>query len=152
MSFVKPAVPNSLSLRVLLAYVVGVTLSILLMILVALVLTTSDTLLKADLTEYARDLVEAVRFNGMGVPDRLAASEDDDRWIYESLKEETAYRLLDESGRTVLVSPAGEEFWSTVESPRLVPGSFDFERGGVRLHSVIEPFEHGGRTDRKSVV
>lgn len=146
MSFVKPAVPNSLSLRVLLAYVVGVTLSILLMILVALVLTTSDTLLKADLTEYARDLVEAVRFNGMGVPDRLAASEDDDRWIYESLKEETAYRLLDESGRTVLVSPAGEEFWSTVESPRLVPGSFDFERGGVRLHSVIEPFEHGGRT------
>src|SRR5690606_6051206 len=119
---------------------------ILLMVLVAFALTTSDMLLKADLTEYAQDLVEAVRFDGMGVPDRLAASEDDDRWIYESLKEETAYRLLDESGRTVLVSPAGEDFWSAVESPRLVRGSFNFERGGVRLHGVIEPFEHGGRT------
>src|SRR5690606_23949122 len=40
----------------------------------------------------------------------------------------------------------GEDFWSTVESPRLVRGSFNFERGGVRLHGVIEPFEHGGRT------
>ena len=51
MSFVKPAVPNSLSLRVLLAYVVGVTLSILLMILVAVALTTyrSDLWLKADM-------------------------------------------------------------------------------------------------------
>lgn len=146
MSFVKPALPNSLSLRVLLAYVVGVTLSILVMVLMALVLTTSDTLLKADLTEYTRDLVEAVQFDGLGVPYRLAESEDDDGWIYESLKEETAYRVLDESGRTVLVSAAGEGFWSTTESGRLVPGSFDFERGGVRLHGVIEPFHHGGRT------
>jgi two-component system, OmpR family, sensor histidine kinase QseC len=148
MSFVKPAVPNSLSLRVLLAYVVGVTLSILLTILVALVLTTyrGDLLLQADLTEYTRDLVEAVRFDGMGVPDSLAASEDDDRWIYESLKEETAYRVLDESGRPVLTSAAGEGFWSPAESRRPVPGSFNFERGGVRILSVIEPFEHGGRT------
>ena len=143
MSFVKPAVPNSLSLRVLLAYVVGVTLSILLMILVALVLTTSDTLLKADLAEYTRDLVEVVQFDRMGVPNGL---DEDDGWIYESLKEETAYRVLDESGSTVLVSAAGEGFWSAAESRRLVPGSFDFERRGVRMHSIIEPFEHGGRT------
>lgn len=148
MSFVKPAVPNSLSLRVLLAYVVGVILSILLMILVTLVLTTyrSDLMLKADMAEYTRDLVEAVRFDDQGVPNGLAASEDDNGWIYESLKEETAYRVLDESGRMVLVSAAGEGFWSSAGSPRLEPGSFDFERGGVRMHSVIEPFEHGGRT------
>ena len=65
MSFVKPARPNSLSLRVLLAYVVGVILSILLMILAALVLTTwrSDAWLRADLAEYTRDLIEAVRFD-----------------------------------------------------------------------------------------
>jgi len=146
MSFVKPAAPNSLSLRVLLAYVVGVILSILLMILVALVLTSSDLLLKADLTEYTRELVEAVRFDARGVPDGLAASEDGDMWIYESLKEETAYRVLDESGRPVLFSAAGEAFWSPAESRRLAPGNFNFERGGVRMQSVVEPFEHGGRT------
>ncbi|WP_149195732.1 ATP-binding protein [Luteimonas suaedae] len=148
MPFVKPTVPNSLSLRVLLAYVVGVILSVLLMILVTLVLTTyrSDLLLKADMAEYTRQLVGAVRFDGKGVPVGFAASEEDDRWIYESLKEEVAYRVLDESGRPVLVSAAGEGFWSPAESRQLVPGSFNFERGGVRVHSVIEPFEHGGRT------
>ncbi|TYT27583.1 HAMP domain-containing protein [Luteimonas viscosa] len=148
MSFVKPARPNSLSLRVLLAYVVGVILSILLMILAALVLTTwrSDAWLRADLAEYTRDLIEAVRFDDTGVPNGLAASEDGDRWIYESLKGETAYRVLDESGRTVLASAAGEGFWPSAESLQLVPGSFNFERGGIRMHSVVEPFEHGGRT------
>lgn len=148
MSFVKPTMPNSLSLRILLAYVFGVTLSILLMVLVALALTTfrGDLLLKADLSEYTRDLVEAVRFDGRGVPIGFAASEDDDRWIYESLKQETAYRVLDDAGRTMLVSAAGEGFWSPVESRRLVPGSLDFERNGVRMDSVIESFEHGGRT------
>ena len=52
-SSVKPARPRSLSRRVLLAYVVGVILSILLMILVALLLTTyrSDLLLQEDMTE-----------------------------------------------------------------------------------------------------
>ena len=148
MSFVKPAVPNSLSLRVLLAYVVGVTLSILLMILVAVALTTyrSDLWLKADMAEYTSDLVDAVRFDAEGVPVGLAASEDDDTWIYESLKDETAYRVLDASGRPVLVSAAGEGFWPPAESRRLVPGSFNFERAGVRMHSAIERFEHGGRT------
>lgn len=148
MSFAMPTVPNSLSLRVLLAYVIGVTLSILLIILAALVLTTyrSDLLLKEDLAEYTRDLVGAVRFDSRGVPNGLAASEDGDRWIYESLKEETAYRVLDESGRPVLVSAAGEGFWPPVESLRLVPGSFDFERQGVRMQSVVEAFEHGGKT------
>ena len=64
MRFVKPAVPNSLSLRVLLAYVVGVILSILLMVGVTLALTTfrSDLLVQADMAEYARELVGAVRF------------------------------------------------------------------------------------------
>lgn len=148
MPFAKPAVPNSLSLRVLLAYVVGVILSILLMVLATLVLTTyrSDLWRKADMAEYTRDLVGAVRFDATGVPDGLAASADDDIWIYESLKEETAYRVLDDAGRPVLVSAAGEGFWSPAGSRPLVPGSFDFERGGVRMHSAIERFEHGGRT------
>lgn len=145
MSFVRPAVPNSLSLRVLLAYVVGVILSILLMIGVTLVLTTyrGDLLLEADMAEYTRELVGAVRFDDKGVPDGF---EEDDRWVYESFKEETAYRVLDESGRTVLVSAAGEGFWFPAESRRLVPGSFYFERGDVRMLSVVEAFEHGGRT------
>ena len=148
MRFVKPAVPNSLSLRVLLAYVVGVILSILLMVGVTLALTTfrSDLLVQADMAEYARELVGAVRFDHNGVPNGFAASEDEDQWIYESLKDETAYRVLDASGRTLLVSAAGAGFWSPAESLRLTPGSFNFERGGVRMHSVVEAFEHGGRT------
>lgn len=146
--FAMPTVPNSLGLRVLLAYVLGVTLSIVLMILVALGLTSyrSDLLLQEDLAEYTRDLVEALRFDSSGVPVGLVASEDDDRWIYESLKEETAYRVLDEAGRTILTSAAGAGFWTPAEATRLVPGGFSFSREGVQLHSVVESVEHGGRT------
>jgi two-component system, OmpR family, sensor histidine kinase QseC len=148
MSFVKPAVPNSLSLRVLLAYVVGVILSILLMIGVTLALTTyrGDLLLKADMAAYTREVVEAITFDDMGVPNGLDASQEDDLWIYESLKQETAYRVLDEAGRPALVSAAGEGFWSSPDSLRLVPGSFYFERGDVRMLSVVEAFEHDGTT------
>src|SRR5690606_15040175 len=105
----------------LIAYVVGVILSIALMIVVALALTSSDLLLKVDLTEYARDLVEAIQFDDDGVPTGLAASEDGDGWIYESLKQETAYRVLDESGGPVLFSAAGEDFWPPAESRQLAP-------------------------------
>ena len=41
------------------------------------------------------------------VPDGLAASEDDNKWIYESLKEETAYRVLDGLGLQSIVGQMG---------------------------------------------
>ena len=148
MSFVKPAWLNSLGLKVLLAYVVGVILSILLMSLIVVLLTTfrSDFLLKKDLAEYTRDLAGAVRFDNHGVPIGLAASQDSDRWIYQSLKQEAAYRILDESGRSVVVSAAGEEFWSPGEAWRPGQNSFTFERDGMQLHSFVEPVQHNGRT------
>jgi signal transduction histidine kinase len=148
MSFVKPAWLNSLGLKILFAYVVGVILSILLMALIVFLLTTfrSDFLLKKDLAEHARELAGAVRFDNHGVPIGLAAGQDSDRWIYQSLKQETAYRVLDESGRSVLVSDAGEAFWSPREAWRPGRNSFTFEHDGVQLHSFVEPVEHNGRT------
>lgn len=148
MSFVKPAWLNSLGLKVLLAYVVGVILSILLMALLAFLLTTfrSDFLLEKDLAEYTRDLADAVQFDNRGVPIGLATSQDSDRWIYQSLKQETAYRILDESGRSVLVSAAGEKFWSPGKAWQPGQNSFIFERDGIQLHSFVEATEHNGRT------
>jgi signal transduction histidine kinase len=148
MSFVKPAWLNSLGLKILFAYVVGVILSILLMALIVFLLTTfrSDFLLKKDLAEHARELAGAVRFDNHGVPIGLAAGQDSDRWIYQSLKQETAYRVLDESGRSVLVSDAGEAFWSPGEAWQPGRNSFTFEHDGVQLHSFVEPVEHNGRT------
>jgi len=60
----------------------------------------SGALLKTDMAEYARDLAGAVRFDSAGVPVGLAPSEDGDPWIHESLRAETANRVLDASGRT----------------------------------------------------
>jgi len=148
MSFVKLAWLNSLGLKVLLAYVVGVVLSITLMVLIVFLLTTfrSDFLLKKDLAEHTRELAEAVQFDNYGVPISLAAGQDNDQWVYLSLKQETAYRVLDESGHSVLVSAAGEAFWSPGEAWQPGQNSFTFERDGIQIHSFIEPIEHNGRT------
>ncbi|GGX19318.1 histidine kinase [Pigmentiphaga litoralis] len=148
MSFVKPAWLNSLSLKVLFAYIVGVILSILLVVLGAFLLTTfhRDFLLKKDLAQHTRDLADAVRFDNKGIPIGLGADHDSDQWIYQSLNQETAYRVLDESGRLVLVSAAGEEFWPPSEAWRPGRNTLSFERSGIQMHSFIEPIEHHGRT------
>jgi two-component system, OmpR family, sensor histidine kinase QseC len=46
----------------------------------------------------------------------------------------------------MLVSKAGEAFWPPTRSrPRLERNGFVFERDGVTLYGVTEPFEHQGR-------
>jgi signal transduction histidine kinase len=147
MRFVKPAWLNSLSLRVLLAYLIGAMLSIALMALVTVTVLTvrSDFLLTTDMLERSKELAEKLQFDGAGMPIGFDASEDDIAWLYESLKQETAYRVLDASGRVVLSSAAGEAFWG--EAPRqLRDGGFTFEHKGSSIYGATTLVEHGGRT------
>ena len=147
MHFVKPAWLNSLSLRVLLAYLIGVMLSIMLIALVTVTVLTvrSDLVSATDLAGRTQELAKLLQFDGAGMPVGFDASEDDVAWMYESLKQETAYRVLDASGRVVLSSAAGEAFWS--EAPRqLRDGGFTFEHEGSSIYGATAPVEHGGRT------
>jgi signal transduction histidine kinase len=161
---------NSLSLKVLSAFLAGTLLSILL-IVVATVTTVSargDWMRGADVAAFTRDMASMLQFDSNGVPTGLGSCEpapmgigdcrdsvigpdgsgdDFAPWLHESLKHETAYRVLDVSGNVVLSSAAGDAFWPTTGAAlRLESGRFEFEHGGALMRAVTEVVEHDGRT------
>ncbi len=155
MPFVRLRWLNSLSVKVLLAYVAGAALSIVLLVLAAVAIVSSqgDILSGKAVAERTEDLARKLRFDSAGIPagfdDPIEGAFDDmdDSWQQESLKNETAYRVLGASGNVVLSSAAGEAFWpqSGVVS-RLERGRFEFEQAGVAMRGATESVEHDGKT------
>lgn len=146
MRFAKRMKLNSLSMKVLLAYVAGMLLSITLLVIAAVAALQSNALARMDLADLAEDMATKVYFDETGKPAGLRADEDDLEWAYESLRRETAYRVLDATGNVALLSNAGESFWPEgSDPPVLARGRFDFEHDGVTMHGVTEPLLHGGR-------
>src|SRR5688572_8467626 len=106
MPFVRLRWLNSLSMKVLLAFIAGVVLSIVLIVLAAFLIVRSqgDVLSGKAVAERTQDLAGKLRFDSAGIPtgfdDPIEGAFDDmdDSWQQESLKSETAYRVLDASG------------------------------------------------------
>lgn len=138
---------NSLRLKVLLAYVVGVVLSITLLVVAAVICLQSNILAQMDLADAAEELAEKVRFDPNGQPLGFDSTVDDLAWLYEGPQRETAYRVLDDTGNVVLVSTAGAEFWPPDREPMPpVRGTFELEHQGMVIFGATEPLQHGGRT------
>ncbi|WP_180128643.1 ATP-binding protein [Rhodoferax sp. BLA1] len=147
MLFVNMTLPNSLRLKVLLAYVAGMMLSITLLVIVAVVVLQSDFLIRMDLADAVGDLVDNIKFDSNGRPVGFDASLDDMTWLYEGPQRETAYRILDETGKVMVVSSAGEGFWPVAgDLTRLARGTFDFEHDGMTIYGATEAIEHDGKT------
>jgi signal transduction histidine kinase len=147
MPFVRLRWLNSLSAKVLLAYVAGAALSILLLVLAAVLIVSSqgDILAGKAVAERAEDLASKLRFDREGIP--VGFDEMDESWQHESLKNETAYRVLDASGNVVLSSPVGAAFWpQSGVARRLERGRFEFEEAGVAMRGATESVEHTGKT------
>lgn len=160
MRFVKMNWLNSLSVKVLIAYVIGAVLSVLLIVVtaVAIVSTQGDVLSGLDVADATRDMAEELRFDGGGIPigigdNRLDRNFSFDlqedfnlEWIFVSLKQEAAYRVLDASGKVVLYSAAGSTFWpeaGAAGSPK--PGRFEFEHEGVAMRGATAAVERNGQ-------
>lgn len=151
MPFVRLHWLNSLSVKVLLAFIAGVILSIVLIVLAAVLIvsTQGDILSEKAVAERTEDLATSLRFDSGGIPVGFDDVDDteDASWQHESLKHETAYRVLDASGNVVLSSVSGEAFWprSGVAS-RLERGRFEFEQAGVAMRGATDSVEHDGKT------
>lgn len=149
MPFAKPAWTNSLSLRVSLAYVTGVALSVLIIVLAIKGLLTfkSPIFVEEDVGEHAEELAEHLTFDAAGKPAGLDADLQRLNWIFETMKGDLAYRVLDSAGRVVLQSQAGAAFWpahdGNVGPP--APGRFEFTRDGTQFRGDTEEVEHRGR-------
>lgn len=159
MHFVKTWL-NSLSAKILLAYIAGAVLSIVLIVAaaIAIVQTQGDILSGFDVADTTRDLADELRFDSAGMPIGIGDGRVDTHpgfdvkddfnleWIFESLKREAAYRVLDASGKVALSSAAGVEFWPEAgPARRLERGRFDFEHAGVSLRGATEVVVHEGR-------
>jgi len=140
---------NSLAARVMLAYVACATLTTALLVLAVFSLTTSQrgVISGAEVTDTTRDMADDLLFDSSGKPVGLDITDFDVDWIFESLKRETAYRVLDAAGRVVLSSPGSEVIWpdsASGEPPKR--GSFEFQQRGETMHGATEPVQHEGQT------
>lgn len=148
MRYANPMWLNSLSVKVLLAYVAGVALSIALLLAAFYLITTTSTILpSAAVEQRTKELAEALRFDSAGRPAGFLASEDSHRWTYDSLRREAAYRVVDAAGGIVLASASGPgTAWpSTPATLRLKSGSFTFDLAGVPMYAGTAAVEHDGK-------
>lgn len=147
MRFGKLPRANSLSLKVLLAFLAGTVLSIALMVVVAFVTIRSGVLARTDLVDLAQDLAEKIRFDDQGRPVSLEADEAKLAWIFDSLQRETGYRVLDAHGQVALRSGDGPGFWASgSESVQRARGRFEFAHDGAAMFGATGWVEHAGRT------
>lgn len=139
---------NSLRRKVIGAYISGVVLSILLSGagLLLLVQHSSD-ILDWRVSKQASELAGRIQFDEAGRPSGVTPSDEGLDWIYQSFKEDLAYRIIDTSGAVVLYSAAGEPFWPTLEtiSRPSARGLFMFERDGTVFHGASEPIRSGSQ-------
>ncbi|MGG7447408.1 ATP-binding protein [Kosakonia oryzendophytica] len=134
---------NSLALKILLAFIAGALLSIGLLILTGMVV--KERLPGMDLTDYTQALARALQFDQHGNPVGFTQGDQYPLWIYQSLSEDVAYRILDEKGHVVLMSP-GAQAWppiAHITAPQ--EGSFSFTRNGVVYDGVTAQYSHQGR-------
>lgn len=147
MPLAKKKVLSSLSLKVLLAYIVGVVLSITLITLLVYWLMTYQlgSLTAADLSALTEEMAGKLRFDKTGTPIGFDESAEEFAWIFESLRHEVAYRVLDANGNTILTSEAGEIFWPHQKiSGSPSPGNFNFTRIESLIHGETVMFTHEG--------
>lgn len=141
---------NSFRAKVLLAYVAGAALSIVIVVLVAAAIVSShgEILSGLDVAERTEQLTAMLLFDSEGAPVGFSYGENDlASWLYDSLRQETAYRVLDSSGRVVLVSEAGAAFWpASGASRRLERGRFEFEHDGVAMRGATQAVTRDGQT------
>lgn len=147
MRFAKMIRWNSLSLKLLLAFVAGSLLSIALVVTTAFLALNYHVLARMDLANAVEGLSGKVIFDGNGMPLGFDSSIDDLAWLYEGPQRETAYRILDDSGTAIVLSSAGEHFWpADTETPRLIKETFEFTNNALTIYAATEPFQHDGRT------
>lgn len=144
MSFAKTMRLNSLSLKVLLAYVIGVTLSIMLFVIGAVVANRTDVS-QLDLSDLAQDMTTKVKFDGAGKPVATEVTDDALAWLYENFPDDVAYRILDDGGAVVLISNADTAFWPEAQVG-LTPGPFRYERNGIPMQGATALITQPTRT------
>lgn len=125
MRFARPNWIDSLSFRVVLAYLAGSVLSTGLIALFVVSLLGQPLMSGGTV---ATDLIESLRFDAQGQPMAPAHSEEYS-WIYDTVKTEVTYRVVDDQGNVVLAPGTDRRPLSAI----LDEGTFAVTLDGVNL-------------------
>lgn len=137
---------NSISVKMQLAYVAGMFLSVSLIALVVLAALgfQRNILSENDINDFSGEIAEELKFNAQGLPVQVA--DEEYLWLFDNLYSEIAYRVLDEKGEVALASKADPQFWSAVEQRPLKAGPFEFQQNGIVMDAATGVRVHNGKT------
>lgn len=137
---------NSISVKMQMAYVAGMILSVSLIALVVLAALglQRNILSENDINDFSGELAENLQFNAEGVPVQVA--DEEYLWLFQSLYNEIAFRVRDQNGQVVLVSKAAPEFWSAADQLPLKQGPFEFMQNGIMMEAATGVRVHNGKT------
>ncbi len=135
---------NNLSIRILLAYVASTLLSIAVLVIFGAI--AHQRLPGMELDDRAQALVSHLQFDMKGNPTGLIDSQQHPLWIYDSLRQETAWRLLDDKGSVVLASAGGKLLPPHKAISPSPSERFTFSREGVLYEGATGTVEKNGRT------
>lgn len=144
MPSVKTCWLNSLALKILLAFIAGALLSI--GLLVAFSLVVKDRLPGMDLSDYTQALASELQFDQHALADGFSPGDRYPLWIYHSLADDVAYRVLDEKGRIVLSSPGARHWPPLKQITTPIVGDFQFTLHGIAYDGTTEPYQRDGKT------
>lgn len=132
---------NSLALKILAAYIAGALLSIGLMLAFGAIV--QDRLPGMSMMDRAHNFASQLRFDNNGMPVGFKGNSEHPSWLYDSLSNETAYRVLDASGHVVLAS-AGAKNWPP--QTELTQRRFALRLNGVLYDGASVPVQKEGKT------
>lgn len=144
MRFCKTWWVNSLALKILLAFIAGTTLSITFLLLFSAFV--KDRLPGMGLEERTRHLATQLTFDRNDRPTGFQGDGEHPAWLYQSLSQETAFRVIDEKGEMVLASAGAARWPDSSAVNRLQPGHFEFIINDVLYKGATEAYLHNGKT------
>jgi signal transduction histidine kinase len=113
--------------------------------LLALFLFQGSRFSEIGASEYAETIGEQLQFDAAGQPVAVDLSEMS--WLYDSLRKEVTFRVLNDAGAVVLSSEAGATpLTGASEKLVLDQHNFVFERDSIPMHGATEIVHHEGRT------
>ena len=141
---------NSISLKVLLAYFIGVVLSLICIGLMIALLSAQNSklLLSTNLMDTVEGAADELVFNSQNWPVAVIDDEEGEQnwFFFDSMSEDAAFRVITPTGEIALSSKAGEDFWpADPELKQISNAHFEFTKHGLHVQGASATREHNGQ-------
>lgn len=136
-----------LSVKVIFAFVVGTVLSITLIVAAILWLSfyQKSTLAMLDVSDVASKIGKTLVFSKAGLPLGLDIADGELNWVFDSMPNDVAYRVLNQDGMTQLSSVPVDKLWGVDNlEGKPIDGHFYSSHNEIPYHNVLAKVMNNG--------